>query len=118
METPLDPFETVAIAYTQPQAMVLLSLFQWHDIPAYAHGIEMVRANAPLTLAMGGIPIRVARNDATQARALLLEAAESEEPAEIRSAGKRATNGIVALFWFLLGGVSTPRVAAVVLEQN
>jgi hypothetical protein len=69
-----DPFETVAIAYSQPQAAVLMSLFQWHGIPAYAQNIEMVRANSPLTLALGGIPIRVHREAAVDARELLADA--------------------------------------------
>ncbi len=117
MDTGADPFATVAIAYTQPQAAVLLSLFEWHGIPAYAHGIEMVRANAPMTLAMGGIPIRVRRDCLIDARALLAQAADDPEPAAVRPAAKRATSGAVALLCFLLGGVSPPpRAAAVIVE--
>ena len=71
-----DPFETVAIAYTQPQAGVILSMFAWYGIPAYAQNIETVRTSAPLTLALGGIPIRVAREAAGEAREILNEAAE------------------------------------------
>ena len=73
-----DPFETVAIAYSQAQAGVILSLFEWNGIPAYGPNLETVRANAPLTLALGGIPIRVAREAAAEARAILTEAAERE----------------------------------------
>lgn len=74
-----DPFETVAIAYTQSQAGVILSLFEWNGIPAYGANLETVRTNAPLTLALGGIPIRVAREAAAEARAILTEAAEREQ---------------------------------------
>ena len=74
-----DPFETVAIAYTQSQAGVILSLFEWNGIPAYGANLEMVRANVPFTLALGGIPIRVAREAAAEARAILTEAAEREQ---------------------------------------
>ena len=72
-----DPFETVAIAYTPSQAGVILSLFEWNGIPAYGANLETVRTNAPLTLALGGIPIRVAREAADEARAILTEAAEN-----------------------------------------
>ena len=74
-----DPFETVAIAYTQSQAGVILSLFEWDGIPAYGANLETVRTSAPLTLALGGIPIRVAREAAAEARAILTEAAEHEQ---------------------------------------
>lgn len=72
-----DPFETVVIAYSQSQAGVILSLFEWNGIPAYAMNLEIVRTNPSLTLALGGIPIRVAREAAAEARAILNEAAEA-----------------------------------------
>lgn len=87
-----DPFETVAIAYSQPQAAVILSLFEWNGIPAYAANLETVRASTPLTLALGGIPIRVLREAAAEAREILTESVErtpeeeeSEAPAETLS---------------------------------
>ena len=64
-----DPFETVAIAYSQPQAGVILSMFEFYGIPAYGANLETIRVNTPLTLALGGIPIRVARDFAEEARA-------------------------------------------------
>ena len=45
-----------------------------------AQNIETLRTNCPLTLALGGIPIRVARDCAKEARDILAEAAEREDP--------------------------------------
>ena len=117
MDAADDPFETVVIAYSQPQAAVLMSLFQWHGIPAYAQNIEMVRANSPLTLALGGIPIRVHREAVADARALLADAVADPEPPIARSVGRRTTSGLGALVGFLFAGVvPPPRVSAVVID--
>lgn len=50
-----------------------------------------MRANAPLTLALGGISIRVAREAAAEARAMLIEAVEreAEEAQEAEPLGDR-----------------------------
>ena len=110
----LDPFDTVVIAYSQPQAAVLMSLFQWHGIPAYAQNIEMVRANSPLTLALGGIPIRVHREAAPAARELLAAAIADPEPPIARSAGRRAASGLGALVGFLFAGIAPPPLMSAV----
>ena len=96
-----DPFETVAIAYSQAQASVILSLFAWNDIPAYGANLETVRTNAPLTLALGGIPIRVAREAADEARTILREseARELEEEPVAQPLGERVARvGFLGLF--------------------
>lgn len=84
-----EPFETVAIAYSQPQAGVILSLFAWHGIPAYARNIETIRANRPLTLALGGMPICVHHEYAAEARALLIEAEANAPELEPEPLGER-----------------------------
>jgi hypothetical protein len=88
-----DPFETVAIAYSQAQAGVILSLFEWNCIPAYGANLETVRTSAPLTLALGGIPIRVAREAAVEARTILREAEEraAGETREVEPLADRIT---------------------------
>lgn len=117
MDADADPFETVVIAYSQPQAAVLMSLFQWHGILAYAQNIEMVRTNTPLTLALGGIPIRVHREAAAEARALLADAVADSEPPPTRSIGRRVTSGLGGLLGFVLGGVAPPpRISAVMID--
>lgn len=117
MDTDVDPFETVVIAYSQPQAAVLMSVFAWHDIPAYAQNIETVRANSPLTLALGGIPIRVHREVVGEARELLAAAVADPEPPVARSVGRRASSGLGALVGFLCAGIApSPRMSAVIVD--
>jgi hypothetical protein len=111
-----DPFETVAIAYSQAQADVILSMFAWYDIPAYAKNIAHARAVRVLTLALGGFPIRVHRDFAEEARGLLDEAAEREhepltEPLADRL-GRLPLLGLLLLF----GAPPQPRVSASIVR--
>jgi hypothetical protein len=113
-----DPFETVAIAYSQAQADVILSLFAWHGIPAYAKNIEHVRADPALTLALGAMPIRVHRDYAGEARGLLDEAAEREiEPMPAEPIRERILKvGFLGLFGFL-ALAPPPKVSAEIVRE-
>jgi hypothetical protein len=104
-----DVFETVAIAYTQPQAGVILSLFAWHDIPAYAKNYEHARLDPVITLALGGMPILVHRDFAEEARALLEEAEAREQEPVVEPLGDRIAK--VALLG-VLGMPPPPKVSA------
>lgn len=107
-----DPFETVAIAYTQSQAGVILSLFEWNGMPAYGANLETVRTSAPLTLALGGIPIRVAREAAAEARAILTEAAEREQEEKSEPLSDRVAKvGLLGVLG-MMAVAPPPRVSA------
>lgn len=112
-----DPFETVAIAYSQAQADVILSLFAWHGIPAYAKNIEHVRADPALTLALGAMPIRVHGDYAGEARGLLDEAVEREaEPAPTEPLRERVARvGFLGLFG-LMAIAPPPRISAEIVR--
>ena len=103
-----DAFETVAITYSQPEAAVMLSFLEWHDIPAYALG-EHARAQSYLVTALGGIPVRVGGADAARARALLAEV-EPAAPPVVRPpvVRNRLLSTAALLIAFLLGGVAPP----------
>ena len=103
-----DPFETVAIAYTQVQADVILSLFAWNGIPAYAKNIAHVRTDPVITLALGAMPIRVYGEFAAEARAMLAEAEANATEGLSDSLSNRITK--VALG--LIGLIPPPRVSA------
>ncbi len=107
-----DAFETVAIAYSQPQALVILSLFEWHGMLAYAANLGHVPIDCPITLALGGIPIRVVREDAAEARALLHEAAERDEAMLRESLGERIAK---TLFFGILMLPPPPRMSATII---
>jgi hypothetical protein len=108
-----DPFTTVAIAHTPPQALVILSLLQWHGIPAYAMNLETVRVNPPITLALGGIPIRVDRDAADEARTLLIEAEQQPDESRRATVLERAGTVVVAL---VTGATPPPKLAATLLD--
>ena len=113
---PDDPFETVAIAYSQAQADVILSMFAWYDIPAYAKNIAHVRADPALTLALGAMPIRVHADFAAEARGLLDEAAEREqEPITEPLADRLARLPLLGLL-LLFGAAPQPRVSATIVR--
>ncbi|HWU96841.1 MAG TPA: hypothetical protein VN029_14680 [Sphingomonas sp.] len=107
-----DAFDTVAIAYSQPQALVILSLFTWHGMLAYAANLGHVQTDCPITLALGGIPIRVAREDAAEARSLLHEAAERDEAMLPETLGARIAK---TLFFGILMLAPPPRMSATII---
>jgi hypothetical protein len=107
-----DPFETVAIAYSQPQALVILSLFEWHGMLAYAVNLGHAQASCPMTLALGGIPIRVVREDAAEARAMLTEAAERDEAMLHEAIGERV---VKTMLCGVTGMTPPPRMAATII---
>lgn len=109
-----DPFETVAIAYNPPQAAVLTSLFGWYGIPVFATNLDTIRTNPQLTLALGGIEIRVLRDDAAEARAIVIEAAEQEDEAP-RTPDPLEQRILMTLFYAVTGLTPPPRRSAVVI---
>jgi len=107
-----DPFDTVAIAYSQPQALVILSLFEWHGMLAYAVNLGHAQVDCPVTLALGGIPIRVVRDQAGEARALLTEAAERDEAMLQEGLGERV---VKTMLCGVTGMTPPPRMAATIV---
>jgi hypothetical protein len=103
-----DPFETVAIAYSQSQVAVLTSLFAAYGIPLIAMNVETLRANPAWTLALGGFPIRVPREAAADARGLLTEAAETPDE-DLREPGPFAERVLTTLFLGITGLTPPPR---------
>jgi hypothetical protein len=77
-----DRFETVAITWSQPEAAVMLSMFEFYGIPAFAVGRLHVSIYAPVLTALQGIQIRVAIGFVDEALDLLAEVAE--RPATVR----------------------------------
>jgi hypothetical protein len=109
-----EPFETVAIAYSLPQALVLLSLFAWHGFPAYARNLQHARTDCPVTLALGGIPICVLSNWADDARALLAEAADRDSDPPTPSPLAYRIAKVLALG--VIGATPPPRMPASIVR--
>lgn len=66
-----DSFTPVAITYSQPEAAVMLSMFEFYGIPAYAVGARHAGTMWPMVVALGGVEIRVASAMVEEAHALL-----------------------------------------------
>lgn len=77
-----DAFETVAITWSQPEAAVMLSMFEFYDIPAFALGRWHASINPPLVTGLQGIQVRVHHLAVDEALDLLGEVAK--RPAAIR----------------------------------
>ncbi len=77
-----DAFETVAVTWSQPEAAVMLSMFEFYGIPAFALGRLQASIDATLIVAIQGIQIRVHHLALDEALDLLGEVAE--RPAAVR----------------------------------
>jgi hypothetical protein len=91
-------FEPVAIVYSQPETAVMLSMFEFYGIPAYAVGFGHARVHWPLALALGGIVVRVHPDLLDDARELLADVAT--RPAAMRP--RFIANPVIRLLAYLL----------------
>lgn len=79
------PLETVAVAYSQSELAVLLSLLEDRGIAAFPFHRGQISVSWTLTVALGGVPVQVMLEDADEARA------------ELKAVGRSwPTNGIYA----------------------
>jgi hypothetical protein len=77
-----DAFETVAITWSQPEAAVMLSMFEFYGIPAFALGQRQAAVNPTYIVAIQGIHVRVHHTALDEALDLLGEVAA--RPAAMR----------------------------------
>jgi hypothetical protein len=69
-----DRFETIAFVYGQPELAALLSLLEHEDIWVSPVGRGHISVDWTITVALGGVELRVHAADAARARALLAQA--------------------------------------------
>jgi hypothetical protein len=77
-----DAFETVAITWSQPEAAVMLSMFEFYGIPAFVLGRLHASVYPTHLIAFQGIQVRVHHLAVDDALDLLAEVAE--RPAAVR----------------------------------
>ena len=77
-----DAFETVAITWSQPEAAVMLSMFEFYGIPAFALGRLHASINPPWITGLQGIQVRVHHLAVDDALDLLSDVAA--RPAAVR----------------------------------
>jgi hypothetical protein len=73
MSGPSDRLETIAYVYSQPELAVLLSLLEDEDIRVTPVGRGHISVDWTITVALGGVELRVHAADAARARARLAE---------------------------------------------
>lgn len=74
MTPPLpDRFETIAFVYSQPELAVLRALLEHEDIWVAPVGRGHISVDWTITVALGGVALRVHEADAARARARLAE---------------------------------------------
>ena len=103
-----DSFETVAIIYSQPEAGVLLALFAQHDIATEVVGAGHVSVNPVLTVALGGIIVRVQIEALDDARALLAEIAQQPQAVRRRMIDNPILNGLLVVLACFIGIAPIP----------
>lgn len=103
-----DRFETVAITWSQPEAAVMLSMFEAYEIPALPVGQQVMRLWPTSGVALQGIHIRVHNEWRDEALELLAEVAQ--RPAAIRPfpTENRWAYGIVITILCAIGLVPVP----------
>jgi len=77
-----DAFETVAVTWSQPECAVMLSMFEFYDIPAFATGRWHGSALPAIITGLDGFHVRVHPEAIDEALELLGEVAQ--RPAAIR----------------------------------
>jgi len=103
-----DSYETVAITYSQPETAVMLSIFAFYDIPAYALGSGHASVAPTWMVALGGLQIRVHAEALDDARALLAEIAERPQAVRPFIIPEPILNGVIAVLSCGLGLMPVP----------
>lgn len=115
-----DAFETVAIVYGQPEAVVLLALFAQHDIATEVVGAGHISVNPIWAVALGGIIVRVRSEALDDARALLAEIARQPQAVRRRLIDNPVLNGLMVVLACFIGIAPVPptRVGSTFLLGN
>lgn len=114
-----DQFETVAIAYSQPELMSLVAALEARGIMTQQVGVQTLKTVPNWAVALGGALIRVRRPDLPDAIAVLRDIAA--EPAVIRRPliSNRLVGGIIAILVAMLTGIPPPaRIPATLLTEE
>lgn len=113
-----DPFEPIAIVYSQDELALLTSRLHSEGIWTFSHGARHVAVDPALTLALGGVRLLVRREQAEDAREVLAMG-EAWQRAGGVYARSRVLDLALALLLALMAGVPPPaRIPTVRLEQR
>jgi hypothetical protein len=103
-----DRFETVAWVYDAGELALLLSLFEWEEIPILPLGRHHTSVQWNLVVALGGIRLRVREEDVPAAQSLLASLARSPRKSVRFFAKDKLVDLLLVLLLFSLGGLALP----------
>lgn len=103
-----DRFETVAITWSRPEAAVMLSMFTFYGIPAFALGYGHASVAGTFVVALQGIHIRVHHAWLDEATGLLAEVAERPRAVRPPLIEQPTVNAVVVTLACLLGLAPVP----------
>jgi len=113
-----DPFELVAIVYSQDELALLISRLRWEDIRVVGHSGAHVAADVGLTVALGGVRLLVHQEDADDARRVLAATPAWERQGGVY-ADSRLMDLLLALLLVLMAGVPPPaRLQSVLIAER
>jgi hypothetical protein len=111
-----DPFELIAIVFSQDELALVTSRLQAEGIWAIGHSERHIGVNVGLTLALGGVKLLVHHDQAEDARQLLGEPWVRTGGVYARS---RALDWAMALMLAVVTGVPAPaRIQSVLVERR
>jgi len=103
-----DRYVTIAWVYDAGELALLLSLFEWEEIPVVpiGHGHAAVQWN--IVVALGGVRLRVREQDAPAALKLLAGMQRTPQRSVRFFAKDKLVDVLLVLLIFLLGGLAVP----------
>jgi hypothetical protein len=115
---PHDPFELIAIVYSQDELALLTSRLHSEGIWVISHSAGQIAVDVGWTLALGGVKLFVHREQAGIARDLLRRDGPWERTTGVY-VRSRALDLLLALMLALVAGVATPaRIQSILVERR
>ena len=102
-----DPFELIAIVYSQDELALVTSRLESEGIWTISHGARHAAIDPALTLALGGVRLFVHREQAQEARLLLATGGPWVRTGGIY-ASSRGLDLVLALMLAVVAGVPPP----------
>ena len=102
----------VAIAYSYPEAMLLAGKLEAYGVDAYPLSAPLVALDPMMSLALGGIRVCVAAEDAALARELIGEHVEGEPEADLPESKEPSWSDrlLYVILFGMFGVVAPPKL--------
>jgi hypothetical protein len=108
MEATSDRFATVAWVYDAGELGLLLSLFEWEQIPVVPLGYHHTAVQWNIIIALGGVRLQVREEDVPAALALLASLERTPQKSVRFFARDKMVDVLLTLLVFFLCGLAVP----------